>query len=117
NAFVGARKQITERWIVSQRLDPNAQPWPHNLAARDQLGADLLCHVDWDSKAQPAVHTIDERVHPNHFAVDVAKWAATVTGIDGGVGLKIIRDRVAAALDRKSTRLNSSHQIISYAVF
>src|SRR2546426_6572772 len=28
-----------------------------------------------------------------------------------------LRDRVRAALDRKSTRLNSSHLVISYAVF
>src|SRR5258708_32427200 len=38
-----------------------------------------------------------------------------------GEGLGVRRDgrhgQVAVSLDRKSTRLNSSHQIISYAVF
>src|SRR5438552_13929499 len=32
-------------------------------------------------------------------------------------GCQEVGDAVADALDRKSTRLNSSHQIISYAVF
>src|SRR5258708_14833021 len=31
--------------------------------------------------------------------------------------LQRLRDRAALIVDRKSTRLNSSHQIISYAVF
>src|SRR5947208_4626141 len=30
---------------------------------------------------------------------------------------QFLRDRAADFIDRKSTRLNSSHQIISYAVF
>src|SRR5258708_10994732 len=34
-----------------------------------------------------------------------------------GVGFRLIILPGVAALDRKSTRLNSSHQIISYAVF
>src|SRR5258708_26087533 len=37
-----------------------------------------------------------------------------------GTGMMVaprIRDVMQPALDRKSTRLNSSHQIISYAVF
>src|SRR5947207_10525369 len=39
---------------------------------------------------------------------------------DGGlqvVQVDAILDRVIAVLDRKSTRLNSSHTVISYAVF
>src|SRR5258708_21471937 len=35
----------------------------------------------------------------------------------GGGGLRQDREAFGASLDRKSTRLNSSHQIISYAVF
>src|SRR5258708_27513552 len=37
--------------------------------------------------------------------------------IDKDLGHDADRDGPTAALDRKSTRLNSSHQIISYAVF
>src|SRR5258708_13424243 len=35
----------------------------------------------------------------------------------GGLGRSLLPDENALAPDRKSTRLNSSHQIISYAVF
>src|SRR5207244_12038624 len=38
-------------------------------------------------------------------------------GRGGGVPFGIAGCRFARVLDRKSTRLNSSHQIISYAVF
>src|SRR5258708_10836307 len=38
------------------------------------------------------------------------------TGVPAVVDLAAMRDALAK-LDRKSTRLNSSHQIISYAVF
>src|SRR3989454_5315761 len=39
-------------------------------------------------------------------------------GLRGGDGLtRFLRDRVDARIDRKSTRLNSSHLVISYAVF
>src|SRR5207244_9222329 len=51
------------------------------------------------------------------------KFEAGTPNVEGAVGLaaaigyleRIGRERIAA--DRKSTRLNSSHQIISYAVF
>src|SRR5258708_9321724 len=46
----------------------------------------------------------------NRYGVDVDPGAVAVTtGSSGGF--------LYAFLDRKSTRLNSSHQIISYAVF
>src|SRR5258708_25555795 len=41
---------------------------------------------------------------------------ARLRGGLGHLGLPTLAD-IAAAQDRKSTRLNSSHQIISYAVF
>src|SRR5258708_16543838 len=40
----------------------------------------------------------------------------TVTS-GGGIGVGNVHDIGSVASDRKSTRLNSSHQIISYAVF
>src|SRR5947208_7178739 len=50
--------------------------------------------------------------------------AAFIDGFSGGtlgVSVQALRPLIAAAeklqVDRKSTRLNSSHQIISYAVF
>ena len=62
----------------------------------DQLVADLFGHVNWDRKAKPTIQSVDQRVHSDHFAVDVAKRAAAVAGIDRGIGLQIIRDRVTA---------------------
>ena len=44
--------------------------------------------------------------------VSADDWAAT----EGAIG-RINMDAVQEALDRKSTRLNSSHKPISYAVF
>src|SRR2546428_10305023 len=54
---------------------------------------------------------VEATVHrPDHsFPIGV-----TTTTLDGPVGA---RPRVSAILDRKSTRLNSSHDQISYAVF
>src|SRR5258708_22430966 len=58
-----------------------------------------------------------------HDALPICrKIAAGAARIDGGTGSAQCRRRPwvhqsAAGGDRKSTRLNSSHQIISYAVF
>src|SRR5438552_5602114 len=49
-------------------------------------------------------------------AVDVAQLVCRTEREDHRVA-RGKRKRVPAATDRKSTRLNSSHQIISYAVF
>src|SRR5438034_7916886 len=46
---------------------------------------------------------------------DVAKIAADLTGAAGGT--LTYTDANALTVDRKSTRLNSSHTVISYAVF
>src|SRR5207244_10214284 len=46
---------------------------------------------------------------------DRAATERTVAGVDGGSTIRLSDSR--GARDRKSTRLNSSHQIISYAVF
>src|SRR5438552_14279356 len=45
------------------------------------------------------------------------RYEALLTRSRGVHVAEISRDHLRAAADRKSTRLNSSHQIISYAVF
>src|SRR2546430_7589294 len=42
---------------------------------------------------------------------------ARITGAAEPAGQRLLDDHVLAGLDRKSTRLNSSHSQISYAVF
>src|SRR5438552_14095977 len=59
-----------------------------------------------------------------HLWVDMGEWWYEEThGLPLPLGGNVVRRDLGAALmrdiarDRKSTRLNSSHQIISYAVF
>src|SRR3712207_6920180 len=67
-------------------------------------------------------------VSPQHFADERAGGAGVVVGVVDVLGVRRIgalladeldveRPRVAVVVDRKSTRLNSSHANISYAVF
>src|SRR5258708_19925909 len=44
----------------------------------------------------------------------LALYCASGSGVEGGLAFAVLS---AFFVDRKSTRLNSSHQIISYAVF
>ena len=90
HAFVRAFKQLANRRVIAKCFDPNAQPGSHDLAAGDEFAADVLCHVDGNRKAQTAVHSIDQRVHADHFAVDVAQRSAAIPRINRRVGLQII---------------------------
>src|SRR5258708_30738441 len=70
----------------------------------------------------PAAHaSVAASVSRHNCSADVAAWCvAHVYQVFHGVGGVVdaaIGDADRAAGDRKSTRLNSSHQIISYAVF
>src|SRR5438552_5997723 len=65
----------------------------------------------------PHLHSFPTRrssdlAEPDHTALDQPAHPRAVPGLDHAVA----GDRGAPATDRKSTRLNSSHQIISYAV-
>src|SRR5690606_37261373 len=53
----------------------------------------------------------------NNLVSTAAMLAAILIGAAGGAGGDAAMAGVAAAQDRKSTRLNSSHVKISYAVF
>src|SRR5688572_32616012 len=52
-----------------------------------------------------------------YYASKIESIQVTVLEADSRWGGKILTDRVAFEEDRKSTRLNSSHSQISYAVF
>src|SRR5436305_5406081 len=52
-----------------------------------------------------------------HFLLYLEKPTSAATGLVASLIARILGPRPVAALDRKSTRLNSSHVRISYAVF
>src|SRR5256885_13176715 len=45
------------------------------------------------------------------------QWRIVVTELPHGVSVRQVMEEIEALADRKSTRLNSSHLVISYAVF
>src|SRR3712207_7979818 len=83
------------------RRPPRSTLFPYTTLFRSGLVDWYLPHEEWRERA-------------GGYAIQ-GRGAAFVTGITGDylnvVGLPV------AALDRKSTRLNSSHANISYAVF
>ena len=79
--------------------------------ASDKLGADLFGHVGRDSKTQSTVHSVDERVHADHLAIDVAEWSAAVAWINRRVGLQIIGDGIAAGGEQFVPALAAHHAI------
>src|SRR5690625_6382070 len=84
--------------LRSDRASARAAPRPEEVA--QQITALLLAHAggEFDAVVQPGfAHQVVER--------------------PGGPGLGVHRADDEALEDRKSTRLNSSHVAISYAVF
>src|SRR5256885_17243685 len=79
----------------------------YTLSLHDALPISLLFYRAW-AEARPTVH--QDRPDEDRFTVYVGSLA--------GHGLPATRNRDAVPdQDRKSTRLNSSHLVISYAVF
>src|SRR4029077_1500637 len=76
HALVDSFEQIPQGRIVAQSFDADAEPWPDNFLPGDKLGADLIDEVAWDGETEAPIEAIDECVHPDPFAVDVAKWSA-----------------------------------------
>ena len=111
DAFIGALEQIADRRVITQCLNANAQPGARDFMAGDQLCANFFGDVNGNREAQAAVHPVDQRVHANHFAVDITERAAAVTRINRGVGLQIIRDRVAACLEQFAPAFAADHAI------
>src|SRR3712207_7251146 len=62
-----------------------------------------------------AVGILDLALLPAHLGEEVVAQDREEPGLHAGAGLELVQ--IAQALDRKSTRLNSSHANISYAVF
>src|SRR5205807_7293074 len=88
--------------LLSLLFWPPAPPTPHPLSLHDALP---ICHLPCPGQCNPAVvvhHSLDDGERGYGRRV-------VVVGDDASLGLR--------EGDRKSTRLNSSHLVISYAVF
>ena len=81
------------------------------LLSGDELLADLVGQVARNRETEAAVQPVDERVHADHFAVDIAKRPAAVARIDRRVGLQIIRDRIAAGREQFAAAFPADHAV------
>src|SRR5258708_30398557 len=86
------------------RRPPRSTLFPYTTLFRSPV-------VIWDENAAPI--GIVPMVPSVNYAFGTSSSAWTTTGTNGG----LIVMPTDYNQDRKSTRLNSSHQIISYAVF
>src|SRR5258708_18584320 len=86
-------------WIVTADEIPDA----HNLAMELRVNGEAR-QSSHSSKMSVKIPEILSHYSPMGYSAGDVVSTGTVSG-------------VAASRDRKSTRLNSSHQIISYAVF
>src|SRR5690242_21627242 len=95
-------------------LDPGIKEWAERLGQAgfvafvpDLYHGELAQHDEMDKAAQ-----LMQALPPDRAARDMSAAVDYVAGLDGVTG-----DGVGVVGDRKSTRLNSSHMSISYAVF
>src|SRR5256885_12661973 len=91
------------------RRPPRSTLFPYTTLFRSDKESAKVWLVQW--LLDPSVHSPRTRMPNTHLtpneATDIATWLLAQSGTDFGAEWK----------DRKSTRLNSSHLVISYAVF
>src|SRR5207244_13129364 len=97
---------------------PHSPPFPYTTLFRSTpIGAKTdLAPVP----VVAAAHAVGalRRIAIEEFAVDAKRGVARGRAVTQRVvALVVANSSIAMRRDRKSTRLNSSHQIISYAVF
>jgi len=94
-------------WAQETRAD-----WDQDIAMKQHLGAML----DMNERAPNAdlgiLATMGDLFHSD--SLKDATASGTPVDVDGRLGLALYN---GAIIDRQSTRLNSSHTVISYAVF
>ena len=94
--------RVRQLLVVRQRLDADAEPGADDAAFVHQLIGNLARHVDRNGEADAAIDSTNERVDADNAAFNVAKWAAGIAGVDGGIGLQIIL--ISAAGTRPNRR-------------
>src|SRR2546430_4316845 len=86
------------------RRPPRSTLFPYTTLFRSANNPDDV--ADFEKQMRRKVHYV---IKPDHLWASIANLARTQNGE--------LLNTLQAALDRKSTRLNSSHSQISYAVF
>src|SRR5437762_10958381 len=111
-AVVFIRSQHVERSDNTQRLPPGFQDFFPNLRRRPQVeqgsGSGFIVSADGFILTNNHVVAGADKVTVRLY--DKREFIAKVVGTDPNTDVAVIKDR-------KSTRLNSSHRCISYAVF
>src|SRR5438034_3989318 len=123
------------RALERHPLDEPGQIRPRfAVRARDRLQGRRIIHVRGDASHDPFLEPGDVfalKEHPDRYAIPpfegllqrlrrlLLEFGRFVHDRVKPFVLKLVhpRERTAAVRDRKSTRLNSSHTVISYAVF
>src|SRR5256885_4575914 len=95
------------------RRPPRSTLFPYTTLFRSKLG-DTKIRLIFENRLHDvgAVGAVDQHLHVGEEAFEFGKDARQYVDAGGFVG----GDHQLSA-DRKSTRLNSSHLVISYAVF
>ena len=111
NAFIGAFKQIAKVRVVTEGLDPDAQPGSHDFVTGDQFGANFFGHITGNCETKAAIHPVNQRVHADHLAVDVTEWTAAIARINRRVRLQIIGDGIGACLKQFAPAFTADHAV------
>ena len=109
--FVDSLEQIARVRIIADRFDPNPEPGPRNFLSRDQLLADFVGQVARNSEAKAAVQSINQRVHADNLAVDVAERTARVSRIYRSISLDVIGNAVTPVGEQFAAAFTAHHAI------
>ena len=83
-------EHFLQRRLVAQRLDTNTEPRTHHAPLRDERLAHLPCEIGRNGEAQTATQPVDQRVHADHFSVEIDERTSAVARIDRRIGLQIV---------------------------
>src|SRR5437773_4079954 len=92
-----------------------ASPARRQRTVKDEMRENLICLLENGSPLFPGIVGYEETVIPQLVNAILSRHNFILLGLRGQAKSRILRQLVT--LDRKSTRLNSSHITISYAVF
>src|SRR5438105_2215023 len=95
-AFIDAFEEISNASVVAKRFDANTEPGSRNFLPSDQLLANVVGQIARNGKAEATIQSVDQRIHANDFAVNIAERTPGVTRIDRGIGLEVIGNIITA---------------------